>query len=759
MRLSRKLVSGFGSMTLLVVAVGVVAVVMMSRIQKNVDTMTSQVLPGVQSGINVERLAVAVWMQTEKDLQSSGSEKGKTQIKDHLKELSGAVSQIRKLAEGTGNRELMQKSGELEKEIQEFEKLYQLAISNLEQSQNLQALMDEKGKELDSVVQEFMEAKRQEFADGFESLSLVNEVRGLVLEARFREKRYQGTQDKLDFQAVERNVKGARGKLSELSRLRPSQVEAKQIAQADKALEDYLRAFMSWANEFSESSREEVLEELAKDMNRSGDLVDQLTDEYNRAKQPAVERIMKSVFLVRAAGESALKARAHEKAFVARRSSTDWEQMEQLVSSSLNAFEELKKSKVSQEDLARAGRAQEALEGYLKAAKDWKENYLRLNEEIIPAMKKASDLMLVKAKELQDSSWENGLLVAQSNREIVTASNTISWASVAAGLLLGGLLSFVITRSILKPIKKAVAGLKMSSEQVTSASAQVSSSSQSLAEGASEQAASLEETSSSLEEMAAMTRQNAENAIQAKGMMTEAYGIVEKVGRHMEEMSRAIEAITRSSEETGKIIRTIDEIAFQTNLLALNAAVEAARAGEAGAGFAVVADEVRNLAQRAAEAAKSTSSLIEGIIRSVREGRELTLATQEAFRENVEIAGKVSALVEEIAAASEEQARGIEQISQAVSQMDKVVQQVASSAEEGASAAEELRAQAQGMRLLVGELVALVEGRGGVVGGEVKGAGDVSSPKEVVDKGNGRRRPRPQDVISLDDSEEHFREF
>jgi methyl-accepting chemotaxis protein len=758
MRLSRKLITGFGTMTLLVVAVGVVAVVMMSRIHKNVNTMTSQVLPGVQSGINVERLAVAVWMQADKDLQSSGSEKESTKVKDHLKGLSGAASQIRQLADATNNSELMQKSGEFEKEIQEFEKLYQLAISNLEQSRSLQALMDEKGKELDSVVQEFMEAKKQEFADGFESLSLVNEVRGLVLEARFREKRYQGTQDKLDFQAVERNVKAARERLSQLGKLRPSQVEAKQIAQADKALEDYLRAFMSWANEFSESSREEVLEELAKDMNRSGDLVDQLTDEYNRAKQPAVERIMKSVFLVRAAGESALKARAHEKAFLARRSSTDWDQMEQLASSSLGALEELKKSKVSQEDLARASRAQEALEAYLKAARDWKEKYLRLNEEIIPAMKRASDLMLVKAKELQDSSWENGFLLTQSTNEIVTTSNTLSWASVVAALLLGGLLSFFITRSILKHIKRAVAGLKLSSEQVASASAQVSSSSQSLAEGASEQAASLEETSSSLEEMAAMTRQNADNAVQAKGMMTEAYGIVEKVGRHMEEMSRAIEAITRSSEETGKIIRTIDEIAFQTNLLALNAAVEAARAGEAGAGFAVVADEVRNLAQRAAEAAKSTSGLIEGIIRSVREGRELTLATQEAFRENVEIAGKVSALVEEIAAASEEQARGIEQISRAVSQMDKVVQQVASSAEEGASAAEELQAQAQGMRLLVGELVALVEGRGGVEegGGRVVSS---SSSKEVVDKGNGRRRPRPEDVIPLDEGEEHFREF
>ena len=121
-----------------------------------------------------------------------------------------------------------------------------------------------------------------------------------------------------------------------------------------------------------------------------------------------------------------------------------------------------------------------------------------------------------------------------------------------------------------------------------------------------------------------MTKQNADNANQAKAMMTETKQIVEKVDSQMNEMTEAIAEITKTSEETGKIIKTIDEIAFQTNLLALNAAVEAARAGEAGAGFAVVADEVRNLALRAAEAARNTNSLIDNTIKAVKQGNELT---------------------------------------------------------------------------------------------------------------------------------------
>ncbi len=173
-----------------------------------------------------------------------------------------------------------------------------------------------------------------------------------------------------------------------------------------------------------------------------------------------------------------------------------------------------------------------------------------------------------------------------------------------------------------------------------------------------------------------------------------------------------MEEISKASEETSKIIKTIDEIAFQTNLLALNAAVEAARAGEAGAGFAVVADEVRNLAMRAADAARNTAELIEGTVKKVNEGGELVATTNEAFTEVAESSSKVGELVGEIAAASNEQAEGIEQVNKAVVEMDKVVQQNAANAEESASASEEMNAQAEQMKAMVDQLVNVVGGAG-----------------------------------------------
>jgi methyl-accepting chemotaxis protein len=295
--------------------------------------------------------------------------------------------------------------------------------------------------------------------------------------------------------------------------------------------------------------------------------------------------------------------------------------------------------------------------------------------------------------------------------EILESANTVKLLFVVlliAMALLSLTAGIAFALRLVKPIDRVVTGITEAANQVGSAALQVSASSQRVAEGASEQAASLEETSSSLEEMSSMARQSSDNAGQARAMMTEAKGVVEKANGQMTQLTEAIGEITRSSEETGKIIKTIDEIAFQTNLLALNAAVEAARAGEAGAGFAVVADEVRNLALRAAEAAKNTSSLIEKTIKAVKNGNEITTATQSAFRANAEISGKIGRLVDEIATASEEQAHGIGQVSTAVSEMDRVTQQTAANAEESASASEKLNAQAQQMRGYVEELAAVV---------------------------------------------------
>jgi len=261
-------------------------------------------------------------------------------------------------------------------------------------------------------------------------------------------------------------------------------------------------------------------------------------------------------------------------------------------------------------------------------------------------------------------------------------------------------------------INKAVENLDMALSQVAegvnqvnSASDQISRGSQSLAEGANEQASSLEEVSSSLEEMSSMTNQNADNARQANALATEATDFAQQGNSSMLKMTEAINKIKDSSDETAKIIKTIDEIAFQTNLLALNAAVEAARAGDAGKGFAVVAEEVRNLAMRSAEAAKNTAEMIESSVANAENGVKITDEVAQLLLKIDGSSKKVNTLVAEIASASKEQASGIEQVNTAVAQMNQVTQQNAANSEESASAAEELNSQAAELSSMVGNFM------------------------------------------------------
>ncbi|MGA2404111.1 MAG: methyl-accepting chemotaxis protein, partial [Syntrophobacteraceae bacterium] len=304
--------------------------------------------------------------------------------------------------------------------------------------------------------------------------------------------------------------------------------------------------------------------------------------------------------------------------------------------------------------------------------------------------------------------------VTQPADEFLAPVNAIRNGILLVGSAFLGLTIILVlffARSISRPIARVVEGLNECADQVAAASSEVSSSSESLAEGTSEQAASIEETSSSLEEMSSMTKQNAQHAGQANSLMAETSAVVSRANNSMGELTASMIEISKSSEETSKIIKTIDEIAFQTNLLALNAAVEAARAGEAGAGFAVVADEVRNLALRAADAAKNTTNLIEGALRQIKQGSEIAGKTRAEFLQVTANSTKMSELVGEIAAASNEQAQGIEQVNKAVGEMDKVVQQNAANAEESASASEEMNAQAHHMKVFVEDLVTIVGGK------------------------------------------------
>jgi len=262
-------------------------------------------------------------------------------------------------------------------------------------------------------------------------------------------------------------------------------------------------------------------------------------------------------------------------------------------------------------------------------------------------------------------------------------------------------------------LQQTLSEISGAAEQVAAAADQIATSSQSLAQGASEEASTIEEVSSSLHEITSMAKTSAASAKEAETLAEAAKTGTDQGGEKMVQLAAAMGKLKSSSDQTAKIVKTIDEIAFQTNLLALNAAVEAARAGDAGKGFAVVADEVRALSIRAAEAAKQTAALIEESVGHTAQGVTMTKDVQETFVDIAKRANRVREVMAEMAAASEQQTLGIGQVNAAVEQMNAVTQQTAASAEESASAAEELTSQATQVRGLVGQFVLQAGHHGG----------------------------------------------
>lgn len=244
--------------------------------------------------------------------------------------------------------------------------------------------------------------------------------------------------------------------------------------------------------------------------------------------------------------------------------------------------------------------------------------------------------------------------------------------------------------SFTNTMSSAIFNINGAQQKVSGGAAQLSSGAQALAQGATEQASAVEELYATLDELSKSAGRNVKAALNARENANLTGEQVTLSSQQMEEMVAAMQDISASSQEIGKIIATIENIAFQTNILALNAAVEAARAGTAGKGFAVVSSEVRSLATQSDQAAKATKELIENSIQAVERGSKIVGEVSETLRKTMELVMQSGNAIGDIAKAVEREADSISQVTEGISQISSVVQTNSASSEESAAVSNEL---------------------------------------------------------------------
>jgi methyl-accepting chemotaxis protein len=744
LKISAKILLGFGAMLLILIVLGVTGYVMFAKVQSNVATLTDHSLGAVKHATGVERSAFET-IQEEKNYLLYKKDEIHKAAKQKLTELAGSLDQVDKVAEKFNDTELGRKSKDVRALAIQYGKLYDDGVAALKATDAALKSMAEKGVEVQKLADAYMAAKGPVFMETNASLAIVNKIQALVWQTRYYRQKLKVEKDGKYLETMEKNIETLMKYYDELEKMHPSPEEQKQIADARKCTQTYIETAKKFYEGQTRNDKSDVLAELDNNNRLAGNAVGKAADDYLAAKQAIAEKVTESMFTITYICETAPNTRIASLNYMRTRDPADWKILTENIDKLYSLYDKLRKVSLTAEEQQKIEQADKATKEYLANATSWAENDKKLQEVILPEMKKGGETVLTTAQTAENDAWKGEEDASNAVLGIVGTSKAIIMISLLIGIALGATLTFVITRAIVKPIKQTVdlIGEMIKNSDLTKrlnssakdeigdlsrwfdnlvekvqgiikqiagnaktlagSSTELSATASQLASGAEETtnqsgtvASAAEEMTANMNNMAAATEQMTVNVKTVAAATEEMTASISEIAKNAEQSStvagnaatmaqssnETIGQLGAAADEIGKVIQVIQDIAEQTNLLALNATIEAARAGDAGKGFAVVATEVKELAKQTAEATEDIRGKIEGIQSSTGLAVKSIGSISEVIQQVNEISRTIASAVEEQSVTTKEIAQNVAQTSSAAETVSVGVTQSAAASKE-----------------------------------------------------------------------------